>query len=143
MSLFSMIWPIALVVASNVVYHICAKGIPREMDPMASMTVTYLVGAACSAALFFLMNPGGSLLGEYRKLNLAPILLGVSVVGLEVGFIYAYKNGWTVSTASTVQSAFLAAVLVAVGALLYRETVTPEKAAGVLICLVGLYFINR
>lgn len=139
----SMIWPIALVVISNVVYHICAKGIPQGMDPMASMTVTYLVGAVCSAALFFVMNPGGSLLGEYHKLNLAPFLLGVSVVGLEVGFIYAYKNGWAVSTASIVQSAFLSLALVAVGALLYHESITWNKAAGVLICLVGLYFINR
>lgn len=139
----SMIWPIALVVISNVVYHICAKGIPRELDTMASMTVTYLVGAVCSAVLFFVMNPGGSLLGEYQKMNPAPVLLGVSVVGLEVGIIYAYKNGWTVSTASIVQSAFVALALLFVGALLYREALTANKVLGIAICLVGLYFINR
>lgn len=139
----SMIWPIALVVLSNVVYQICAKGIPKEMDAMASMTVTYLVGAACSAVMFFVMNQGGSLIAEYKKMNLAPALLGLSVVGLEVGFIYAYKNGWAVSTASMVQSAFLAVALLAVGALLYHESVTPSKVIGVVICLVGLYFINK
>ena len=139
----SYIWPIALVVFSNVVYQICAKSVPREMDTMASMTVTYLVGAACSAALFFLMNRGGSLLQEYGKMNAAPVLLGISVVGLEVGFLYAYKVGWPVSTASTVQSAFLAVALVAVGALLYHEAVTPSKLGGVALCLAGLYFLNR
>ena len=35
---------IALVVFSNIVYQICAKGVPKEMDAMASMTITYLVG---------------------------------------------------------------------------------------------------
>ncbi len=40
----SMIWPIALVVFSNIVYQICAKGVPKDMDAMASMTITYLVG---------------------------------------------------------------------------------------------------
>lgn len=139
----SMIWPIALVVSANIVYQICAKSVPNDMDVMASMTVTYLVGAVCSAILFFVMNRHGSLLREYAKLNAAPFLLGVSVVGLEVGFLCAYKAGWPVSTASIVQSAFLALALLVVGALLYHETITPSKVLGALICLVGLYFINR
>ena len=76
-------------------------------------------------------------------MNAAPILLGISVVGLEVGFIYAYKVGWPVSTASMVQSAFLALALIVVGAALYHETVTVNKVIGIVICLVGLYFINK
>ena len=139
----AMIWPIALIVFSNVIYQICAKGVPKDMDAMASMTITYLVGAACSAVMFFAMNRNASLLREYAKTNWAPILLGISVVGLEVGFIYAYKNGWAVSTASIVQSAFLAVALLFVGALLYHESITFSKVIGVLFCLVGLFFLNR
>ena len=139
----SYIWPIALVVISNIIYQICAKSVPKDMDAMASMTITYLVGAVCSAIMFYAMNRNGNLLHEYSKLNAAPILLGVSVVGLEVGFIYAYKVGWSVSTASIVQSAFLAVALIFVGALLYREAITANKIIGVIICLIGLYFINR
>ena len=139
----SMIWPIALVVFSNIVYQICAKGVPKNMDAMASMTITYLVGAVCSTIMFFVMNKNGNLLQEYEKMNWAPIFLGVSVVGLEVGFIYAYKNGWAVSTASIVQSAFLAVALLFVGALLYHETISISKIIGVGFCLVGLFFLNR
>lgn len=139
----SYIWPIALVVASNTLYQICAKSVPREMDALASLTVTYLVGAACSAVMFFALNRDANLFQEYGKLNAAPVLLGVAVVGLEVGFIYAYKAGWPVSTASIVQSAFLSLALIFVGALLYREAITPSKLVGVVICLIGLYFINK
>lgn len=138
-----MIWPIALVVFSNVVYQVCAKSVPKDMDVMASMTITYIVGAVCSAFMFFVMNKNSNLLQEYSKMNWAPIFLGVSVVGLEVGFIYAYKNGWPVSTASIVQSAFLAVVLLLVGALLYHEPISISKMAGVGFCLVGLFFLNR
>ena len=46
------------------------------------------------------------------------------------------------STASIVQSAFLAIILIIVGMLLYHEALTWNKAIGVLICLVGLVFIN-
>ncbi len=139
----SDIWPIVLIVASNILYQICAKSVPKDMDVMASMTVTYLVGAVCSGLMFFSMNRTPHLLQECSKLNAAPILLGISVVGLEVGYIYAYKVGWPVSIASTVQSAFLAVALIFVGALLYNETITPQKVIGVIICLAGLYLINR
>ena len=107
------------------------------------MTITYLVGAVCSAIMFYMMNKNGSLLQEYGKINIAPVLLGISVVGLEIGFIYAYKIGWPVSTASIVQSAFLALALLFVGALLYHEAITFNKVIGVVICLIGLYFINK
>ena len=139
----SDIWPIVLIVASNILYQICAKSVPKDMDVMASMTVTYLVGAVCSGLTFFAMNRTPHLLQECSKLNAAPILLGISVVGLEVGYIYAYKVGWPVSIASTVQSAFLAVALIFVGALLYNETITLQKVIGVMICLAGLYLINR
>lgn len=139
----SMIWSIALVVFSNIIYQICAKGVPKEMDAMASMIVTYLVGAICSAIMFFIMNKNGNLLHEYSKMNLAPVFLGISVVGLEVGFIYAYKNGWEVSTASIVQSAFLAVALLIVGAFLYHESISINKMIGVVFCLIGIIFLNR
>ena len=139
----SMIWPIALVVFSNIVYQICAKGVPKTMDTMASMTITYLVGALCSAIMFFVINRNGNLLQEYAKMNWAPVFLGISVVGLEVGFIYAYKNGWSVSTASIVQSAFLSVALLFIGALLYHESISGSKIIGVGFCLIGLIFLNQ
>lgn len=139
----SYAWPIALVVLSNVVYQICAKSIPKEMDTMASMIVTYLVGALCSAVMFFVMNRDANVLAEFSKMNAAPALLGIAVVGLEVGMIYAYKVGWSVSTASIVQSAFLAVALIIVGALLYKEAITVNKVIGIICCLIGLFFINK
>lgn len=139
----SYIWPIVLVVLSNIVYQICAKSVPASINPFASLTVTYAVGAASSLILYLLLNRGGSLLAEYRRLSWTPFVLGLAVVGLEVGFIYAYKAGWSVSTASIVQSSFLTVALIVVGVLLYREAITWSKVVGVAICLVGLVFINK
>ncbi len=140
--MFNYIWPIGLVVLSNVMYQLCAKAVPEGMDPFASLTITYAVGAVTSAILFFVMNGGGDLLREYGKANGTPFLFGVVLVGLEVGWIFAYKAGWPVSTASVVQSAFLAVALIFVGWLLYHEALTWNKLVGVAICLVGLVFIN-
>ena len=140
--MLAYIWPIVLVIISNTVYQICAKSVPNTMDPFASLTVTYLVGAAASAVLYFVLNKNANLALEYGKLNWAPVTLGLVIVGLEVGWIYAYKAGWQVSTGFIVQSAFLALVLVIVGYIVYNENISWNKLVGVIICLIGLGFIN-
>lgn len=140
--MFNYVWPIMLVVLSNVVYQICAKSVPSNVNPFASLTVTYIIGAICSAAMYFILDKQANIVKEVAKMNWAPYVLGLVVVGLEVGFIYAYKAGWQVSTASIVQSSFLAVALIFVGLLLYNEALTWNKLVGVVICLVGLVFIN-
>lgn len=143
MASFSYVWPIALVVLSNVVYQVCSKAVPTTMSPFASLFVTYLVGALASLIAFFALGSHDGLLQELRKVNWAPLVLGIVIVGLEVGFIYAYRAGWEVSMASVVQSSFLAVALLFVGRALYGEELSVTKIAGVIICLVGLWFINR
>ena len=140
--MFSYIWSIALVVISNIAYQICAKSVPKDIDPFASLIITYLVGAAASAVLYFALGHDGNLVNESRKLNWAPIVLGIVIVGLEAGWIYAYKAGWQVSTGFIVQSAFLSSALLFVGYFLYHEALTWNKIVGVVICMIGLIFIN-
>ena len=140
--MISYVWPIVLVVLSNTVYQICAKSVPEEINPFASLTVTYLVGAFICAILYYVLGTDGNLAKEYGKLNWAPFVLGIVIVGLEAGWIYAYKAGWQVSTGFIVQSAFLAVVLLFVGYFLYHEALTWNKMIGVIICLVGLVILN-
>ncbi len=140
--MLSYIWPIALIVLSNTLYQICAKSVPEGMNPFASLTVTYLVAALASGILYFAIGPRTGLLKEYSKLNWAPFILGLVIVGLEAGYIFAFKAGWQVSTAQVVQAAILAGVLLFVGYLLYNEALTWNKILGIVICLVGLVFIN-
>jgi drug/metabolite transporter (DMT)-like permease len=139
----SMYWPIALIVLSNVFYHICSKSTPADINPLAALTVTYVVGAVASAILYFALNRGGDLLQEYRQLNWSSFVLGIAIVGLEAGSIYMYKAGWAISTGQLVHSSILAIVLIAVGYFAYHEAITWTKAAGVLVCMAGLYLINR
>lgn len=141
--MFSYVWPIALIVFSNIFYQICTKSVSESMNSFASLTVTYIVGAVTSAILYYVLNKDANLFREYSHLNWAPVILGLTLVGLEVGFIYAYKVGWPVSTASIVQSSFLAVALIIVGFFLYKEIITWNKVIGIGICLIGLTFINR
>lgn len=140
--MIAYIWPVALIVLSNTMYQICAKSVPDKMDPMASLTVTYLIGAVLSGGLYFMLG-GRSLMQEYHRLNWAPLALGVAIVGLEVGSIFAYRAGWQVSTKYVMQSAFISVALLVIGYLVYHEALSWSKVLGMAICLAGLFLMNR
>jgi len=140
--MFSYIWPLGLVILSNTFYQIAAKSVPEKLDPFASLTITYAAAAVISFIFYCIFNRGGNILEEYKQLNWAPFVLGIVIIGLEVGFIYAYKAGWPVSTAQIVQSSVLAGILILVGFFLYKEAITLNKIIGALICLAGLVLIN-
>lgn len=141
--MFSYIWPLAIIVFSNIVYQICAKGIPPQMNTYASMTVTYAVATIFSLLAYLVTSKGGNIFKEFAHTNWATVFLGIVITGLEVGFIFAYKAGWKVSTLATVSNAFLAVALIFVGLFLYHEVINWSKILGAVICLVGLWFINK
>lgn len=141
--MFNLIWPVAIIVFSNILYQICAKGIPEQMNTYASMTVTYAVATLFSAVMFFVTTKGGNILQQFKLSNWATVVLGIVITGLEVGFIYAYKAGWKVSTLATVTNAFLAIALIFLGFFMYKEVITWSKVVGVIICLVGIWFLKK
>lgn len=140
--MFNYLWPLVLVVLSNTFYQVCAKSVPGGINPLASLTVSYSVGAIVSLVLYFALNKNANLIEEYKHLNWAPFVLGIAIVGLEVGYIYAYKVGWPVSIAQIVQAAMLAVILIFVGFFFYKEAITLNKIVGIVVCLIGLGLIG-
>ena len=122
-------------------YQICTKSVP-DMNAFASLSVTYGVAFAACLACFLITGGRTDIAGEFAKVNWAPIVLGVVIVGLEVGWIFAYRAGWQVSTAFIIQSCVLAGGLLLVGWGLYHEAISWNKIAGVIVCLIGLVIIN-
>ena len=141
--MFNYIWPLVLIVGSNIIYQLCAKSIPSQMNTYASMTITYAVATVFSTVMFFVTSKGESFFRNLALTNWATIVLGIVITGLEVGFIFAYKASWKISTLSVVANAFLAVALIFAGLFVYREPINWTKIVGILICLTGLWFLNR
>ena len=113
------------------------KSMPSEVNPFGALMVTYL-GAAIVSAIIFAFAVGPSNVGvEITKVNWTSIVLALAIVGLEVGYVFVYRAGWSVSTASVV-----ACVLIVVGYLLYRENVSFNQILGIIVCMIGLILIN-
>lgn len=135
--------PIIVIVLSNVVYHLCSKSTPKDINPFAALTITYIIGAIFSTILYFVINRGENILNEYSHLNWSSLALGLAIVGLEAGSIYMYKVGWNISTGQLVYSSALTVLLILIGFFGYHEAITANKIIGILLCMAGLYFVNR
>jgi len=140
--MWNLVWPILLVILSNIFYHICSKSTPTGVQPMASLIVTYLVAAAVTAVLYFFTSPTKNLLQDIKSVNWTSLALGIAVVGLEFGYLQVYRAGWNISVGSLIANIGLAIGLAFVGVLLYHENISPKQIVGIFMCLAGVAFIS-
>ncbi len=139
----NMYLPIALAIVSDVIYQVASKSTPTDLNPFASLTITYLIASAFSTALYFVTSRGGNLVHEWSGINWTAFVLGFAIVGLEAGSIFMYKAGWNINTGYVVKAISVGILLIAVGYLAYREQITMTKVAGIAVCLAGLVLINK
>lgn len=137
--------PIAVVVASNLLYHLAQKGIPSDANPYASLFVTYAVALALTLVGLFFFNsakesPWGATM--WTKLNWASIGVGVSAVGLELGYLWAYRVGWKISFAALYSNVVVTLALIPIGVLFFHEGLSGRKWFGILLSLSGIWALS-
>ena len=132
---------VGLAVASNLLYHVSQKSVPGGVHPVASLLVTYGVAIAVTL-LVWPLYPGPR--AGWRSLsavNWASVGAGVAIVGVEMGILLAYRAGLRVSLGATLVNVFVAALLVPIGLLLFRESLTPANVAGLALCAAGIWLL--
>ena len=141
--MWSMIWPLMLIVGSNCLYNICTKSMPEDTNTFGALIITYLTGAVLSAVIFISGTGPARAVAEISHVNWTSFVLGLSIVGLEAGYVFLYRAGWKVNSGSVTANICLAIALVFIGFLLYKETISPRQVLGIVICGIGLFLISR
>ena len=133
---------LAMTVAGNVGYHLLNKSVAPAAHPFASLVATYGVGFAVALAVLTFDGRRG-IVAELRELNWASYTLGGVVVSLELGFLLAYRAGWQVSIAALYSNVAVGVLLIPIGWLLYRETLSVNQGAGIVLAVAGLVLLSR
>ena len=140
--MWELTYPILIIVLSNTVYNICAKSTPAGINSFASLTITYLVAAGLSFTMFLISAKGKGIAAEFGKANWSSFVLGIVIIGLELGYILAYRNGWKMNTVSVTANIALAVILIVIAFIFYKETMTVKQGLGIILCSGGLVLIN-
>jgi drug/metabolite transporter (DMT)-like permease len=138
-----MFWPIAIVILGNVLYHLGQRAIPREANAVVATLAAYVVAMIATFATIPLLARDVQLASAWRTLNWSTVLVGIGIVGVELGFLLAYRAGWVLGNASLTANVCVAVILLAVGALFFREPLTLTRLTGVAVCLFGLWLVTR
>jgi drug/metabolite transporter (DMT)-like permease len=135
--------PLLLAVAGSLVYHAAAKSIPKGVDPPAALIGVYATALAGSVVTYALLKsgPAGLQLSRFWHPTIAAVGLGALMI--ELGFLLAYRGAWPVSAASVIANALVAALLLPLGALVFGEAITLDRAIGVALCLIGVSLLQR
>ncbi|WP_027366125.1 EamA family transporter [Desulfotruncus alcoholivorax] len=141
--MFMYIFSIVLIVASNILYNICQKSTPERANPFCALMVTYMTATFFTYLAFLFYKDDKRFLESFKDINWTSIMLGVSIVGLELGYLLAYRAGWKISLGSLVANIALAVILIPIGILFYHEGFGFNKILGALFCILGLILINK
>lgn len=141
--MFMYVFSIALIVASNILYNVCQKSTPQKANPFSALLLTYLVAGILTVIAFYLSKPEKTLFQSFKGLNWTSPVLGIAIVGLEFGYIMAYRAGWNISVGSLVANILLALALIPIGIIFYQEGFGLHKILGAILCIAGLILINK
>lgn len=137
---FGYYLPLAAVVVSNILYHNIAKNQPQGANPFLVLGLSYLISALLTFLLFFMNN--GNLKTDMQNINPVGLLLGFAIVGIELGYIFMYRNGWTISTGALIANTTVALILLCMGFVIYKENISVFQIFGTLMCVLGLVLIK-
>ncbi len=138
-----MFWlAISLTILSNVFYHLFQKVTPQNANPMLALAISYLMAGAICLALLPVFPLKEGLREELKQLNWATVGLAFTLVGLEIGFLLAYRAGWSISLAGLVSNTTVTMILLPVGLIFFRERLTTVNTLGVVLAIAGLILMN-
>lgn len=132
-----------LAIVCTVGYHLVLKLTPGGVNPLLSLMVTYALVTVTFAAILLLSPAAIEWRAELRQLNWTALALAVVIVGLDLGFLFLYRSGFEVSLGALVTQSAAALLLLAIGVAFFRERLSAANVAGLLLCLAGLWLVNR
>ncbi len=134
---------IALIVVCTVIYQLGQRSIPGQANALVATVGAYVVAMVGAIAMIPFLARDVSLISSWRTLNSGTILVGLGALGIELGFLLAYRAGWVISGASLVANAMVAVALLLIGAVAFSEHVTVSRGVGIALCLAGLWLVAR
>lgn len=129
---------ILIIIASNVVYQLAQKNINSNINPFFSLIITYGVGMLIAAIAWIFSDKDRNISQQMSNINIFTILLGISIVGLETGFLLAYRANWSMSVLVILSNTVVTVLLIFIGIIFFKESISLRTILGIILCATGL-----
>lgn len=134
---------LAIAIVATVGYHVALKLTPAAANPFLSLAVTYAIVTALFAAIYAVTPGSASLREALPQLNWTVVALAATIGLLDLGFLMLYRGGFNLSLGQLVTQSAAALLLLLLGVAYFREKLSLANMGGILLCVLGLWLINR
>jgi drug/metabolite transporter (DMT)-like permease len=134
--------PVLAVVVSAALYHFSQKSAAKGSGPWALLAGAYFVAFCVTLVAGKPWRDFGGWAEGLRGSIPLVVLLGVACVGIEAGYMLAYRVGWKASSLwlHTTLGASVAMLLLAT--LVFREPLTAKVLAGWAVAVTGIVIMK-
>jgi drug/metabolite transporter (DMT)-like permease len=130
-----------LVVSSLVAYQLAQRSMPAGANPFTVVAIAYFLGIiACLILAPWFGKPIE--VEDSALLKQLPIwALATSVVGIEIGYLLAYRAGWPIATATGVTYTSTMVLLAILGATFFSEALSVRRTTGLVLAMGGVWLL--
>ncbi len=134
-------WTIGLAIVSQVGYHLGQRSVPNTASPFVVLASAY--GAACVLCLVFLPIVGQTPTAADLRASVGwpTWIVALSIVGIELGYLLAYRSGWTIGLAFAVASTITVVALALVAAAFLGSPLSARRLAGIALACMSLWLL--
>lgn len=137
-----LLYAATIAIVATFFYQILQSSIPSTVNPVVSLTITYTTALILSLAVLFLFPGKIDLIGSFKQLNWASFGLGFAVIGVEIGYLLAYRQGWSLSEGFTTTTALAIIMISLFEVIVLKKGISVQNSVGIFFCALGLVFVN-
>lgn len=134
---------LGLAALGNVAYHLGQKSLSHHINPMLMLAVLYAFAMLGTLALMPLFGKARLVQAAELAANPRLWLAAAGIMLIELGFLMAYRTGGSVQWSGVAVNGAAALLLVPFGLLVFKEPLSWQKIAGIVLTLAGLYCLVR
>lgn len=132
---------ISIAILSQVLYHIAQKAMATGTRPFVLLAIVYGIATVSCVGLSAVGAKSVTASDLKSLLSWPTFLLAASVVGIEIGYLLAYRQGWSIGLAFSVASTATVVLLAMIGLMLFRESLNGWQMAGLGLALIGTWLV--
>lgn len=138
----TMLATLGLAIAGQILYQIGQRAVPADASPTVVLALAYCAASAlCAALAWFLgaLTPGAQL----RSAVAWPTWqIAGAIVAIEMGYLFAYRSGWTLGTAFATASTVTVVVLALLGWIVHGNALSARQCLGLACSCLGVWLLS-
>jgi hypothetical protein len=138
----AMIGTLILVVAGQIAYQVGQRSVPRDVHPLLILALAYFAaGILCTALAWPLGAAAGS--ARWRlAMGWPTALIVVSIIAIELGYLLAYRAGWTIGTVFAMASTGTVVCLALYGRFVLGNSISFRQLLGLAFSSLAVWLVT-